>query len=214
MFGAEGGIRTPTFLRTPAPQAGASASSATFARRVGAFFRPGPNPYCNSTRAEPERAAVTPFTAEATAVTGRIACLALLIWSCHSEAAAQGFEAGAGIEWPERNSRRRVRDGQQPSRGILRTCRLRADPSGTGIPGRTDREPGRQPYLPRRIVGSRLAPASDLRRRPAAQLLGRVLVHHRSVHLSGPSLRRILRTTSASAASSSRLPARSCQQPD
>jgi hypothetical protein len=30
-------------------------------------------------------------------VTGRIACLALLIWSCHSEAAAQGFEAGAGI---------------------------------------------------------------------------------------------------------------------
>jgi hypothetical protein len=30
-------------------------------------------------------------------VTGRIACLALLIWSCQSEAAAQGFEAGAGI---------------------------------------------------------------------------------------------------------------------
>src|SRR6185503_16662904 len=28
--GAKGGIRTPTFLRTPAPQAGASASSATF----------------------------------------------------------------------------------------------------------------------------------------------------------------------------------------
>jgi hypothetical protein len=32
--GAEGGIRTPTFLRTPAPQAGASASSATSARRA------------------------------------------------------------------------------------------------------------------------------------------------------------------------------------
>ena len=33
--GAKGGIRTPTFLRTPAPQAGASASSATFAMRAG-----------------------------------------------------------------------------------------------------------------------------------------------------------------------------------
>jgi hypothetical protein len=30
-------------------------------------------------------------------VTGRIACVALLTWSCHSEAVAQGFEAGAGI---------------------------------------------------------------------------------------------------------------------
>ena len=30
-------------------------------------------------------------------MTGKIACLALLTWSCHSEAAAQGFEAGAGI---------------------------------------------------------------------------------------------------------------------
>src|SRR4051812_25347979 len=30
--GAEGGIRTPTLLRAPAPQAGASASSATSAR--------------------------------------------------------------------------------------------------------------------------------------------------------------------------------------
>jgi hypothetical protein len=34
--GAKGGIRTPTLLRAPAPQAGASASSATFAsRKVG-----------------------------------------------------------------------------------------------------------------------------------------------------------------------------------
>src|SRR3954469_14946144 len=32
LFGAKGGIRTPTLLRAPAPQAGASASSATFAR--------------------------------------------------------------------------------------------------------------------------------------------------------------------------------------
>ena len=31
-IGAKGGIRTPTLLRAPAPQAGASASSATFAR--------------------------------------------------------------------------------------------------------------------------------------------------------------------------------------
>ena len=33
-LGAEGGIRTPTVLRSPAPQAGASASSATSARRA------------------------------------------------------------------------------------------------------------------------------------------------------------------------------------
>ena len=32
--GAKGGTRTPTVLLPPAPQAGASANSATFARRV------------------------------------------------------------------------------------------------------------------------------------------------------------------------------------
>ena len=36
--GAKGGIRTPTLLLTPAPQAGASASSATFARSDGAVL--------------------------------------------------------------------------------------------------------------------------------------------------------------------------------
>ena len=50
--GAKGGIRTPTLLLTPAPQAGASASSATFARSEGAVLRRGPNGYCNSSRAK------------------------------------------------------------------------------------------------------------------------------------------------------------------
>ena len=41
----KGGIRTPTLLRAPAPQAGASASSATFAREVGAASAAAfPNP--------------------------------------------------------------------------------------------------------------------------------------------------------------------------
>ena len=49
--GAKGEIRTLTLLRAPAPQAGASASSATFARRVGRALCPEPNAYCNSSRA-------------------------------------------------------------------------------------------------------------------------------------------------------------------
>src|SRR5436190_24182202 len=38
--GAEEGIRTPTLLRAPAPQAGASASSATSAMRDDQYCRP------------------------------------------------------------------------------------------------------------------------------------------------------------------------------
>jgi hypothetical protein len=40
--GAEGGIRTPTVLLPPAPQAGASASSATSAEGLIEIFQPDP----------------------------------------------------------------------------------------------------------------------------------------------------------------------------
>src|SRR5215207_3848449 len=49
--GAKGGTRTPTLLRAPAPQAGASANSATFARVITSF--PVPSPAC--CRPEPVR---------------------------------------------------------------------------------------------------------------------------------------------------------------
>src|SRR5688572_3820105 len=42
--GAEGGTRTPTVLLPPAPQAGASANSATSARRVGLTWAQVPAP--------------------------------------------------------------------------------------------------------------------------------------------------------------------------
>jgi hypothetical protein len=40
VIGAKGGTRTPTVLLPPAPQAGASANSATFAKRAGIQARP------------------------------------------------------------------------------------------------------------------------------------------------------------------------------
>ena len=133
-------------------------------------------------------------------MTGRLTCLALLIWSCHWEAAAQGFEAGAGIgRGCTGDSSGFCSDETGPMwslhAGLWVTEHVQIAIRIAALPLDDFR------YSTPRDDRFGLVPDPDLQSLPR-------------IDITTPSLRRIFRRTSALPASSSCRPARSCQQSD